>query len=101
MVILGKKFDIRVWVLVTSVSPLTIYMFNKPYLRFTSEDYDPTKLGDKFMHLTNASVSKYNQNNQKVKTQGNYEIVDNMWKFEDFTRFLSEQHDYSVDGILS
>ena len=40
LIIIGKKFDIRVWVLVTSVEPLTIWMFIKPYLRFTSEDYD-------------------------------------------------------------
>jgi tubulin monoglycylase TTLL3/8 len=79
MVVIGKKFDIRVWVLVTSVNPLTVFMFTKPYLRFTSEDYDPTKLSDKFMHLTNASISKNNYNAKKIKTEGKYEIVDNMW----------------------
>ena len=40
MIIIGKKFDIRVWVLVTSVEPLTVWMYDAPYLRFTSEDYD-------------------------------------------------------------
>ena len=41
LIIIGKKFDIRVWILVTSVEPLTVWMFMRPYLRFTSEDYDP------------------------------------------------------------
>ena len=49
-------------------------MFIKPYLRFTSEDYDPFKLKDKFMHLTNGSISKENYNNKKIKVEGSYEI---------------------------
>ena len=57
---IGKKFDIRVWVLLTSVEPLRIWLFQKPYLRFTSEDYDPTQLENKFMHLTNATIQKEN-----------------------------------------
>ena len=92
MVVIGKKFDIRVWVLVTSVTPLTVFMFTKPYLRFTSEDYDPTKLSDKFMHLTNASISKNNYNAKKSKAEGKYEIVDNMWHTEDFAGFLADQY---------
>ena len=40
LIIIGKKFDMRVWVLVTSVEPLTVWMWTKPYLRFTSEDYN-------------------------------------------------------------
>ena len=40
LIIIGKKFDMRVWVLVTSVEPLKVWMWTKPYLRFTSEDYN-------------------------------------------------------------
>jgi tubulin monoglycylase TTLL3/8 len=41
LIIIGKKFDMRVWILVTSAEPLKVWMFKRPYLRFTSEDYDP------------------------------------------------------------
>ena len=58
LIILGKKFDIRQWVLITSVNPLTIWTWKTPYLRFTSQDYNPNNARNKFMHLTNASVSK-------------------------------------------
>ena len=58
LIIIGKKFDIRVWVVVTSVEPFAVWMFMKPYLRFTSGDYDANRLFDKFSHLTNVSVSK-------------------------------------------
>ena len=57
LIVLGKKFDIRQWVLVTSVTPLRIYMWQEPYLRFTSQDYNPDKAKNKFMHLTNACVN--------------------------------------------
>ena len=84
LIIIGKKFDIRVWVLVTSVEPLTVWMFVKPYLRFTSEDYDTNQLENKFMHLTNASISKYNVNASLEKTEGLYQIQNNMWETENF-----------------
>lgn len=58
MIIIRKKFDMRVWVLITSVKPLTVWLFTTPYLRFTANDYDANQLKNKFMHLTNASISK-------------------------------------------
>lgn len=41
LIILEKKFDIRQWVLVTSVEPLQVWFWKKPYFRFSSNDYDP------------------------------------------------------------
>lgn len=62
MIIHGRKFDIRQWVLVTSWNPLTIWFWNKPYIRFPAADYDPNNLNDRFVHLTNNSVAKYAKN---------------------------------------
>jgi hypothetical protein len=84
LIIIGKKFDMRVWILVTSVEPMRIWMFMRPYLRFTSEDYDPNQLKNKFMHLTNASISKYNLNAKQEKSRGKYKILNNMWETENF-----------------
>lgn len=92
MIIIGKKFDIRVWVLVTSIEPLIIFMFQKPYLRFTSEDYDPYKLHNKFTQLTNASISKENQNASQSKTRGKYKIQNNMWETENFSNYLKDKY---------
>jgi len=92
LIIIGKKFDIRVWVLVSSVEPLTIWMFMKPYLRFTSEDYDANQLENKFMHLTNASISKYNLNAKLEKSVGQYQINNNMWETENFREFLENEY---------
>ena len=56
----GLKYDLRVYVLVTSFNPLKIYMYNDGLVRFATEPYsnDPDRLTQKFVHLTNFSVNK-------------------------------------------
>lgn len=54
------KFDIRQWVLVTSLSPLTIYIFDGFYCRLCSNPYELSQFRDVSRHLTNYSVNKAN-----------------------------------------
>ena len=56
----GKKFDLRLYVLVTSYSPLTVYMYRNGFARFSSYRYNTNakNLGDTFVHLTNVAVQK-------------------------------------------
>lgn len=59
----GKKFDMRIYVLVTSCDPLRIYILNEGMIRFCTEDYQPPKssnLDEVFSHLTNFSLNKKN-----------------------------------------
>lgn len=58
LIILNRKFDIRVWVVVTSWNPLKVFYWNKPYIRFGCQDYDPSNLSNLFSHLTNNSVAQ-------------------------------------------
>ncbi|CAG4982999.1 unnamed protein product [Colias eurytheme] len=64
----GKKFDLRIYVLVTSFRPLKAYMFRNGFCRFCSLKYDTslTELNNMYIHLTNVSVQKhggdYNRN---------------------------------------
>jgi hypothetical protein len=39
LVVQGRKFDIRQWVLLTCTSPLTVWLYDEPYLRFCAEEY--------------------------------------------------------------
>lgn len=58
----NSKFDLRIYVYVTSYDPLRIYMFTDGLVRFASCKYSSSmkSLSNKFMHLTNYSVNKLN-----------------------------------------
>eukprot|EP00939_MAST-03C_sp_MAST-3C-sp1_P005162 g5162.t1 len=58
------KFDMRIYVAVSSFDPLTIYVYDDGLARFATEKYTKGDVtGDsKFQHLTNYSVNKYSAN---------------------------------------
>lgn len=79
----GLKYDLRVYVLVSSYNPLKVYMYNDGLVRFATEKYnnDPNTLSKKFIHLTNFSVNKKNtakfvKNNDKKKNDGDSDDED-------------------------
>ena len=68
----GYKYDLRVYVLVTSFNPLKVYMYTEGLVRFATEKYtlDHKNINQKFVHLTNFSINKrhtqkFVQNNDK------------------------------------
>ena len=56
----GRKFDVRVYALVATVAPgaMVAYFARFGYLRLSMEPYSLDDLGNRFVHLTNASVQK-------------------------------------------
>lgn len=59
LLINGLKFDVRIYVLVTSMDPWRIYVYHEGLARFASEEYDPKNIkSNKFAHLTNYSINK-------------------------------------------
>ncbi|XP_032234544.2 tubulin monoglutamylase TTLL4 isoform X2 [Nematostella vectensis] len=59
----GSKFDLRIYVYVTSYDPLRIYIFEDGLVRFATCKYSSSvkSLSNRFMHLTNYSVNKKNE----------------------------------------
>ncbi|XP_013375255.1 PREDICTED: tubulin polyglutamylase TTLL4 isoform X4 [Chinchilla lanigera] len=83
----GSKFDLRIYVYVTSYDPLRIYLFSDGLVRFASCKYSPSmkSLGNKFMHLTNYSINKknteYQANADETACQGHKWALKALWKY--------------------
>nr|XP_017099028.2 tubulin polyglutamylase TTLL4 isoform X1 [Drosophila bipectinata] len=67
LLINGSKFDLRLYVLVTSVNPLRVFMYHNGLARFASVKYSAKTdtLNDRCMHLTNYSINKFSSNYSK------------------------------------
>ncbi|XP_051259544.1 tubulin polyglutamylase TTLL4 isoform X2 [Dicentrarchus labrax] len=83
----GNKFDLRIYVYVTSYDPLRIYIFSDGLVRFASCKYSSSMktLGNKFMHLTNYSVNKknseYQDNSDDKACQGHKWALKALWQY--------------------
>ncbi|KZC09722.1 Tubulin polyglutamylase TTLL4 [Dufourea novaeangliae] len=86
----GSKFDLRVYVLVTSINPLRIYIYKEGLVRFASVRYvRGLNLNDKYMHLTNTSVNKLNP--AYVRNDGVNAYRSHKWSFGSLWTHLSEE----------
>jgi hypothetical protein len=56
----NQKFDIRQWVLVTSINPFVIYGFSECYLRLSGQQYtlDSSQLSNVYVHLCNNAIQR-------------------------------------------
>ena len=71
------KFDIRQWVLVTSIDPLEIYVFNSFYGRLCSFPYKLDDFSNTGIHLSNFSLNKQffqKQTNDKEETSNSQQV---------------------------
>lgn len=73
LVIGHKKFDLRIYVLVTSHNPLTIYLYRSGFGRFTHARYQQFDLNNLQSHLTNVAIQK-NSDAYDEQKGGKYEL---------------------------
>jgi tubulin polyglutamylase TTLL5 len=82
------KFDIRIYVLVTSIDPWRIYLYKEGLARFASEAYCSTgNKSNRFSHLTNYSINK---KHEKFVQNSNVETDDigNKWSISALNKYL-------------
>lgn len=56
----GCKYALRLYVLITSVEPLRVYLYREGSAKLASEPYDPDNIGNVYAHLTNPDVNARN-----------------------------------------
>ena len=87
----GKKFDLRLYALITSFRPLKAYLFKLGFCRFCTVKYDTSiqELDNMYVHLTNVSVQKH----------GVSGIFGGIWLWRQSLKSLKQfRWDYSRDG---
>ncbi|KAM9364450.1 tubulin monoglutamylase TTLL4 isoform 2-T3 [Pholidichthys leucotaenia] len=83
----GNKFDLRIYVYVTSYNPLRVFVFSDGLVRFASCKYSTSMktLSNKFMHLTNYSVNKknseYQTNSDDKACRGHKWALKALWEY--------------------
>lgn len=72
----GKKFDMRLYVCVTSYHPLTVYMHRGGFCRFSMTRYssDKNNLNDLGSHLTNVAVQKHSGKAAYKRTGAKWDV---------------------------
>jgi len=109
----GLKFDLRVYVLVTSIAPLRIYLYDEGLTRFATERYSTSDddIDNMFIHLTNYSINKgselFEQNIDPENPQGSKWTLTSLWKYLYETSGIERQpiwdqvEDIVIRSILS
>ncbi|KAF1374937.1 hypothetical protein PFLUV_G00234220 [Perca fluviatilis] len=107
------KFDVRLYVLVTSYDPVLIYVYEEGLARFATVKYDRTSKNIKntFMHLTNYSVNKKSSDyvscdDPEVEDYGNKWSMSAVLRYlkqegKDTTLLMRQVEDLIIKAVLS
>ncbi|CAJ1064276.1 tubulin polyglutamylase TTLL5 isoform X3 [Xyrichtys novacula] len=88
----GFKFDLRLYVLVTSYDPLIVYLYEEGLARFATVKYDctPENIEDTLMHLTNYSLNKKNSDYVRCDDP-EVENYGSKWSMSAVLRYLKQE----------
>ncbi|XP_077370786.1 putative tubulin polyglutamylase TTLL9 [Festucalex cinctus] len=88
----GRKFDLRVYVMVTSYFPLKAWLYREGFARLSSTRFTLNSIDDKYVHLTNVSVQK---------TAPDYDPEKGCkWEIQKLRRYLTAKHGRQVVETL-
>jgi len=82
----NKKYDLRLYVLITGLKPLRIYFNKEGLVRISSKNFTLNKksIQDKFVHLTNTGVNEKNKNFIKPNNTENENA--NIWNLYTYSK---------------
>ncbi|XP_065422395.1 probable tubulin polyglutamylase TTLL9 isoform X5 [Chrysemys picta bellii] len=88
----GRKFDLRVYVLVMSYIPLKAWLYRDGFARFSNTRFTLSSIDDHYVHLTNVAVQK---------TAPDYDPEKGCkWMIQRFRQYLTAKHGAEVVETL-
>lgn len=84
-----RKFDIRQWVMVTSIEPLIIFTFSDFYLRICGSEFNLDDINDSYKHLSNYTIQKKAASSQDDLAMSQAQ----------FKEYLKQNFDHSIDYV--
>ena len=92
----GMKFDMRIYVFVTSFLPLRAYIYENSFVRFATEEYKNEDFVNLFRHITNFTI---NSKNPKFVIDENSESGGTNWSLKAFKKYMIEERGVDFDKI--
>ncbi|KAI1720719.1 tubulin-tyrosine ligase family domain-containing protein [Ditylenchus destructor] len=84
----GKKFDIRLYILVTSFRPLNVWIHREGFARFSHSRYSLESVEDAYVHLTNVAIAK---------SASDYDPeIGLKWSLDKLKKYLQSRHGVDV-----
>ncbi|XP_050999432.1 probable tubulin polyglutamylase TTLL9 [Acomys russatus] len=80
----GRKFDLRVYVLVMSYIPLRAWLYRDGFARFSNTRFTLNTIDDHYVHLTNVAVQKTSPDYHPKKGC--------KWMIQRFRQYLASKH---------
>ncbi|XP_073436866.1 probable tubulin polyglutamylase TTLL9 isoform X5 [Dendrobates tinctorius] len=88
----GRKFDLRVYVLVTSYIPLRAWLYRDGFARFSNTRFTLSSIDDQYIHLTNVAIQK---------TAPDYDPEKGCkWMIQQLRQYLTAKHGPTVVETL-
>ena len=107
------KYDFRLYLLISGLSPLKLYLYKEGLVRFTTEEYslDLNKLDELYRHLTNVAINTKNRNTYKKAVNADTE-EGSKWSLQvyesycehngiDFKKIWNQMADIAIKSILA
>ena len=104
----GKKFDMRIYCLVTSFHPLKAYLYQQGFCRFCNEKFsvDISDINNIYMHLTNVAIQKKYEKYQKTNggkfsLQNLHFYLENVYGYERAKKCHQDITNVIINSLLS
>ena len=98
--IYGRKYDFRLYILVTGLKPLRIYLNKEGLIRIATNNYSLSleSIKDNFTHLTNTGINVRNKKYHYAENSS--DELANKWNFATYKKYL-KKHKISSKTIFA